>query len=125
MLAYLQAAAPVLRLNSRTMKPTIDLFVGKLGFEIDTVLREPPKFAMLKRDSQIIMLECKPVIPWKQSGWAAYFWTKDVENLRQEFIENDLEGVTEVVEKFYGCLEFKVPLPDKRAIVFGQVISSS
>ncbi len=125
MSASLQSVAPVLRLNSRTMKPTIDLFVGKLGFEIDAELREPPIFAMLKRDSQIIMLECKPVIPWKQSGWAAYFWSNDVEKLRQEFADNGLEGTTEIKEKFYGCLEFKVPLPDKRSIVFGQFINSS
>jgi len=125
MSALLQSVSPVLKLNSRTMKPTIDLFVGKLGFEVDTVLREPPIFAMLKRDDQIIMMECKPFIPWRQSGWAAYFWANDVEKLRQEFVDNGLERTTEITQKLYGCLEFKVPLPDKRFVVFGQVIRSS
>jgi len=82
-------------------------------------------FAMLKRDNQIIMLECKAFIFWRQSGWAAYFWSDNVEALRQEFVTNGLENATEIVDKFYGCREFKVPLPDNRSVVFGQVIRSN
>ena len=33
-----EAIAPVLNVNSRTMKPTLDLLTEKLGFEIDTVV---------------------------------------------------------------------------------------
>lgn len=118
----LQSVAPVLRLNSRTMQPTLELFSKKLGFSVDTVLGAPPKFAMVKRDCHTVMLECKPIIPWKQSGWAIYFWVDDARELRQEIVETGLIGLSEIIEKEYGCIEFKVSLPDKRSLVFGQVL---
>jgi len=121
----LQSVAPVIRLNSRTMQPTLDLFSKKLGFCIDTVRGDPPKFAMVKRNKLIVMLECRTTVPWKQSGWAIYFWVNDVKELRQEMVDSGLRSVSEVVEKEYGCIEFKVPLPDNRSLVFGEIISSN
>ena len=120
----LQSVAPVLRLNSRTMQPTLELFSTNLGFSLDTVLGTPPRFAMLKRDCLTVMLECKRIIPWKQSGWAIYFWEDNARDFRQEIIDSGLTGVSGLIEKEYGCIEFKVPLPDKRSLVFGQILSS-
>lgn len=119
----LESVAPVIRLNNRTMQPSLDLFIEKLGFQLDTVRGSPPKFAMVKRDSLVVILECRRTIPWKQSGWAIYFWVNEAKGLRQEIVENGLDGVSELVEKEYGCVEFKVPLPDARSLVFGQILS--
>ena len=120
----LQSVAPVLRLNTRTMQPTLELFSNALGFSVDTVLGTPPRFARVKRDCLTVMLECKAIIPWKQSGWAIYFWIDDAREFRREIVESGLTGVSEMVEKEYGCIEFKVPLPDKRSLVFGQILPS-
>ena len=106
------------------MQPTLELFSNNLGFSVDTVLGAPPRFAMLKRDCLNVMLECKRIIPWKQSGWAIYFWVDNATDFRQEIIESGLTGVSGLIEKEYGCIEFKVPLPDKRSLVFGQILSS-
>ena len=53
-----ESIAPVLNVNSRTMKPTIELFTDKLGFEVDTELGKQPAFAMLKKDDLTVMLFC-------------------------------------------------------------------
>ena len=118
----LQSVAPVLRLNTRTMKPTISLFED-MGFSVDTLLGEPPRFAMMKRDDLTVMLECRILIPWRQSGWAVYFWVNEVEELQHEFARADIKDVTALVEKRYECIEFKVRLPDGRSIVFGERLS--
>ena len=120
----LQSVAPVIRLNSRTMQPTLDFFTAQLGFHVDTVLSSPPMLAMVKRDGLIVMLECRRMIPWKQSGWAIYFWISDAREFRQEIVANSCGAMSEIVEKEYGCIKFKVPLPDKRSLVFGQLLSS-
>ena len=31
-----------------------------------------------------------------------------------------IEEVSDIVKKDYGCLEFKVRMPDKRSLVFGE-----
>ena len=104
------------------MRPTIRLFED-MGFSVDTLLGEPPRFAMMKRDDLTVMLECRILIPWKQSGWAVYFWVNEVEKLQHEFTRAGIKEVTEPVEKHYGCIEFKVRIPDGRSIVFGQIPS--
>ena len=95
-----------------------------MGFSVDTLLGEPPRFAMMKRDDLTVMLECRILIPWKQSGWAVYFWVSEVEELQHEFTRAGIKEVTALVEKPYECIEFKVRLPDGRSIVFGQRLSS-
>ena len=70
------------------------------------------------------MLECKATIPLKQSGWAIYCWVDDARESRLEIVESGLTGVSEIIEKEYGCIELNVPLLDKRSLIFGQVLSS-
>ena len=106
----LQSVAPVIRLNSKTMEPTISLF-RDLGFMTDTLLGDPPQFAMMHRDELTVMMECKFIIPWKLSGWAIYFWVSDLSLLRAEYINSGIEEVSDIVKKDYGCLEFKVRMP--------------
>jgi len=115
----LLSVAPVIRLNSKTMGPTINLF-GDMGFMTDTLLGNPPRFAMMHRDELTVMMECKFTIPWKLSGWAVYFWVSELSLLRSEYINSGIEDVSDIVKKDYGCLEFKVRMPDKRSLVFGE-----
>ena len=119
MSSRLQSVAPVIRLNSRTMGPTISLF-SDMGFMPDVLLGDPPRFAMMHRDELTVMLECKFTIPWKYSGWAVYFWVSELSLLRAEFIKSGINQISDIVKKDYGCLEFKVRMPDKRSLVFGE-----
>lgn len=75
---------------------------------------------MMHRDELTVMMECKFIIPWKLSGWAIYFWVSDLSLLRAEYINSGIEEVSDIVKKDYGCLEFKVRMPDKRSLVFGE-----
>ena len=84
-----ESIAPVLNVNSRTMKPTLDLFTEKLGFEIDTVQGRQPAFAMLKKDELTIMLVCRPAIPWPHKGWATYIWVNDVDPLNADLLSRN------------------------------------
>lgn len=120
----LKSIAPVLNVNSRTMKPMIELFVEKLGFEIDTVLGRQPAFAMLKRDELVIMLACKPAIPWPHKGWAVYIWVDDIETLCADLSAREAPIKVGPHDKDYGCREIEVSTPDGRQIVFGQSINS-
>ena len=119
----LQRCAPVLNVNSRTMKPTITFFTEKLGFNVDTAIGKEPRFAMVSRDDITVMLACKPIIPWPHKGWAIYIWVDDVEALSAEFKARQLALKCGPAVKEYGCKEVEVLMPDGRAVVFGQVIS--
>ena len=118
----LQSIAPVLNVNSRTMRPMLDFFTVKLGFDIDTTLGDKPQFAMLKKDDQVVMLACKPIIPWPHKGWAMYIWVDDIDSLYAELQQRNAPIKAAPVLKDYGCMEFKVATPDRREIVFGQII---
>jgi hypothetical protein len=120
----LKAIAPVLNVNSRTMQPTIALFVEQLGFEIDTVLGKEPAFAMLKRDGLVIMLACKPSIPWPHKSWAAYIWVDDLATLHSDLVARGAPIKAGPHDRDYGCREIEVSTPDGRQIVFGQCNSS-
>ena len=116
----LKSIAPVLNVNSRTMKPMIDLFVERLGFEIDTVLGKQPAFAMLRKDDVVIMLACKPAIPWPHKSWAAYIWVQDIEAVHADLLTRKAPIKAGPHNKDYGCTEIEVSTPDGRQIVFGQ-----
>lgn len=118
----LTSIAPVLNVNSRTMKPMIEFFSEKLGFEVDTVLGKQPAFAMLKRDQQVIMLACKPLIPWPHKGWAVYIWVDDIDQLYSDLQQREAPIKAGPHLKEYGCREIEVSTPDGREIVFGQVL---
>ena len=119
----LQRCAPVLNVNSRTIKPTIAFFTEKLGFNVDTAIGKEPRFAMLSRDDITVMLACKSMIPWPHKGWAIYIWVNDVDALTAEFETRHLTLKSAPTLKEYGCKEVEVLLPDGRTIAFGQVVS--
>ena len=116
----LKSIAPVLNVNSRTMKPMIAFFVDKLGFEVDTVLGKAPAFAMLRRGDIVVMLACKPAIPWPHKSWAAYIWVDDLNALHSDLLAREAPIKVGPHERDYGCRELEVTTPDGRQIVFGQ-----
>ena len=116
--------APVLNVNSRTMKPTLELFTEKLGFEIDTVLGKQPSFAMLKKDSLTVMLFCRPAIPWPHKGWATYIWVNDVDALHADLLTRNAPIKVGPHNRDFGVRELEVLTPDGRQIVFGQQLNS-
>lgn len=116
----LQRCAPVLSLNKRTMQPTIDFFVERLGFHVDTVLGKQPAFAMLCRDENTVMLACRPSIPWVHKGWAIYFWVDNVDAFTTEITQRGAQLKCGPTMKGYGCREIEILLPDGRDVVFGE-----
>ena len=119
-----KSVAPILNVNSRTMNPTIELFVDQLGFELDTVLGKHPTFAMVKKDGLTIMLFCRSIIPWPHKGWAIYIWVNNVDDLFAELQERQTPIKTAPHNREYGVRELEVSLPDGRQIVFGQQLQS-
>jgi len=119
----LQRTAPVLQVNSRTVRPMRNFFVDQLGFEVGTSVGRGPDFVTLDRDGQTIMLTCRSSFGFRQSGWAAYFWTGDVDALFDEIKSRGAETKGGLVTKDYGCREFVAIAPDGREIVFGQILT--
>lgn len=122
-MSKIQRGAPVLSVNSRSMKPMIDFFSDLLGFQVDTVLGKQPAFAMLSRDDNFIMLACRSSIPWPHKGWAIYFWVDDVDSFAVEIQGRGARLKCGPTVKEYGCREIEVMTPDGRDIVFGQASS--
>lgn len=121
---HLVRTAAVLRVNSRTMRPMMDFFVEKLGFEIGTTAGSGPAFATLDRDGQTIMLDCRS--DWlrlhRHSTWAAYFWVDNIEAIHSEFLARGATLKGPITDKPYGCREVVAIAPDGREIVFGQLM---
>lgn len=120
MIMSFKSIAPVLNVSSRMMQPMIDFFVEKIGFEIDTVLGKQPAFAMLRRDDLVVMLACRPAMPWPRKGWAVYIWVDSIEMLHADLVARKAPIKVGPHDKAYGCREIEVSTPDGRQIVFGQ-----
>lgn len=118
-----ESIAPVLNVNNRTMKPTLELFTEKLGFKTDTVLGEPTKFAMLKKDELTMMIFCRTAIPWPHKGWATYIWVNDIDTLYSDLISRNAPIKVGPHDRDYGVRELEVLIPDGRQIVFGQQLN--
>ncbi len=114
--------APVLDVNSRSVRKMRDFFVDQLGFTVGTEVGSGPKFVTLARDGQTIMLNCRFTFGFRKRDWAAYFWTDDVSGLFDEVRLRGAEIKSGLVTKDYGCREFVVIAPDGREIVFGQLL---
>ena len=114
--------APVLDVNSRSVRKMRDFFVDQLGFTVGTEVGSGPKFVTLDRDGQTIMLNCRFSFGFRKRDWAAYFWTDDVSGLFDEVRSRGAEIKSGLVNKDYGCREFVVIAPDGREIVFGQLL---
>ena len=120
--AVLRRTAAVLQVNSRTVRQMRDFFVDKLGFRVGTEVGAGPSFVTLDRDGQTIMLDCRWSFGFRKAGWAAYFWTDDIEMLFEEVSGRGALLKGSLVTKDYGCREFVALAPDGREIVFGQVL---
>jgi uncharacterized glyoxalase superfamily protein PhnB len=114
-------------LLAKDVSASIAYFAEKLGFKATGTWREPPEFAILKRDGCRLMLgkvkagqEITPY--WKQRDglWNAYFWVRDAKALFQEMKQAGAIIDYELETKPYGVLEFGIRDLDGHDIGFGQ-----
>ena len=101
----------------------------KLGFRIvGYFFEDPPVFAMVGRDDQIVMLSLMtagrggPNRGYKDIGLDAYLWTDDVDALYAEFRQSGADIVAPPVVRIYGMKEIEVRDLDGYVLCFGQDI---
>lgn len=103
----------------------------KLGFRIvGYFFEDPPVFAMVGRDDQIVMLSLMTAgrggsnRGYKDIGLDAYLWIDDVDALYAEFRQSGADIVAPPVVRIYGMKEFEVRDLDGYVLCFGQDIPS-
>ena len=111
--------APVLAVTRASMQPMLAFFTDQLGFSTDTLIGDPPQFAMLMRDGKTVMLTCDKDFTLPQKNWAVYFWIDDVEAMHAEALERGAKAGP-LTNKPYDMVEFEITAPDGRIITFGQ-----
>ena len=123
-MAKLLEQAPVLLVSD--LMASFAYWREKVGFEGRT-WGDPPGFAILRRDTCLIMLSQAPedhaIVPnWKvvDKMWNAYFWVDDAKALYDELVANGAKIDYSLCEQPYGCLEFGIQDLDHHDIAFGQ-----
>jgi catechol 2,3-dioxygenase-like lactoylglutathione lyase family enzyme len=98
-----------------------------LGFTIrGYFFEDPPVFAMVGRDDQIIMLSLIETgrggsnRTYKREAIDAYLWVDDVDALYAEFRHKQVEIVTPPTLRSYGMKELEVRDLDGYVLCFGQ-----
>ncbi len=109
-----------------------EYYRDKLGFRIvGYFFEEPPVFAMVGRDDQIIMLSLMTGgrggsnRGYKGEALDAYLWTDDVDALHGEFRQSGADIVSAPQLRIYGMKEFEVRDLDGYVLAFGQDMAGS
>jgi len=109
-----------------------EYYRDKLGFRIvGYFFEEPPVFAMVGRDDQIIMLSLMTRgrggsnRGYKGEALDAYLWTDDVDALHGEFRQSGADIVSAPQLRIYGMKEFEVRDLDGYVLAFGQDMAGS
>jgi hypothetical protein len=104
-----------------------EYYRDKLGFAIrGYFFEDPPVFAMVGRDDQIVMLALMTAgrggsnRGYKDIAFDAYLWTDDVDALYAEFQQNQADIVGPPLLRIYGMKELEVRDLDGYVICFGQ-----
>src|SRR5438094_7076472 len=104
-----------------------EYYRDKLGFAIrGYFFEDPPVFAMVGRDDQIVMLALMTAgrggsnRGYKDIALDAYLWTDDVDALYAEFQQNQADIVGPPLLRIYGMKELEVRDLDGYVICFGQ-----
>lgn len=108
-----------------------EYYRDKLGFSIvGYFFEEPPVFAMVGRDDQILMLRLMTASGrggsnrnYLEDALDAYLWTDDVDALHDEFRHNGADVVTPPQLRIYGMKELEVRDLDGYVLCFGQDMS--
>jgi len=110
-----------------------EFYRDRLGFRIVGYFFEnPPVFAMVGRDEQIIMLSLMESgrrggsnRAFKGEAIDAYLWTDDVDGLHAAFQAAGVEIVMPPTLRIYGMKELEVRDLDGYVLCFGQDVPSS
>jgi len=109
-----------------------EYYRDRLGFTIrGYFFEEPPVFAMVGRDDQIIMLSLMDAgrggsnRDHKVDALDAYFWIDDVDALHAEFQRSGADIVAPPQLRIYGMKELEVRDLDGYVICFGQDVSGA
>jgi len=105
-----------------------EYYRDKLGFEIvGYFFEDPPVFAMVGRNDQIIMLSLMEGgrrggsnRNYKKDALDAYLWTDDVDGLYAEFRQNGADIVSAPQLRIYGMKELEARDLDGYVLCFGQ-----
>ena len=108
-----------------------EYYRDKLGFRIvGYYFEDPPVFAMVGRDDQIVMLALMTAgrggsnRDYKDIGLDAYLWTDDLDALYAELQQSGADIVSLPQLRIYGMKELEVRDLDGYVLCFGQDVSS-
>jgi catechol 2,3-dioxygenase-like lactoylglutathione lyase family enzyme len=110
-----------------------EFYRDRLGFRIvGYFFEDPPVFAMVGRDEQIIMLSLMQSgrrggsnRAFKGEAVDAYLWTDDVDSLHAAFSAAGVEIVMPPTLRIYGMKELEVRDLDGYVLCFGEDVPSS
>ena len=112
--------------------PAAEYYRDKLAFKIvGYFFEDPPVFAMVGRDDQIIMLSLMGSgrggsnRNYKGDALDAYLWADDVDGLHAEFQRAGADIVAPPVMRIYGMKELEVRDLDGYVLCFGQDIAAT
>lgn len=98
----------------------------KLGFGFERIWGEPPRFCMVKRDGQVIMLKQVPGGQPRPNHrqdpdacWDAYIWVTDADQLHAELGAAGVTITRPISDQPYGCRDFDVQDLDGYRLCFG------
>ncbi len=108
-----------------------EYYRDKLGFAIrGYFFEEPPVFAMVGRDDQIVMLSLMGAgrggsnRDHKKEALDAYLWTDDVDALYAELRQHQADIVSPPQLRIYGMKELEVRDLDGYLICFGEDVDT-
>jgi catechol 2,3-dioxygenase-like lactoylglutathione lyase family enzyme len=127
-MASYQRAVPVLQVAN--VETSVRWYVDVLGFTPDTFPKEPPySFAILRRDSAEIMLQCSEDARAEHSfvresdpefRWSVYLRVAGAHVLEvAAAVEKKTQLLRGPERMFYGLVEFEVCDPDGYRVCFG------
>ena len=109
------------------VEATITHYVNVLGFTCQYRGGTPPRFAILARDAETLMLRLvtapERIVPVEKQGgtWDVFFWVSDARALHAELARNGAEIVYgPLIQQEYNMEEFAVRDPDGHVLGFGQ-----
>jgi catechol 2,3-dioxygenase-like lactoylglutathione lyase family enzyme len=107
------------------IKKSADFYVKMLGFRI---VREPPGWIFVARDSCMIMLgECPDDMPASDLGchsYFAYLRVADADSYFQHLKAQGAELQSPIENKPWGMRQFTVRTPDGHRIAIGHILAA-
>jgi predicted enzyme related to lactoylglutathione lyase len=104
------------------VQATADFLAGLLGFEVETVVGEPPFLALLRAGEVglAVVLAEKPGV---NSTTAGYLGVTDVDALHERCRERGVPVTTPLTDHPWGLRDFVIEIPGGHRIALGQRVS--